>query len=176
MLNKTFHMGRLTRDPELRYTQTQIPVANFSIAVDRPGKSKQSEKVTDFFDVVAWRNTAEFAAKYLSKGRMVVVEGMLTNRTWQDNEGKNNKITEIVAENIYFADSAKPAEQKQAAYAGENQGAYVAGNQAFAPMPEAPEAPQPQGRFRMKDSGSDSDQDFYGGFQPIAVSDEELPF
>lgn len=84
MLNKVFVMGRLTRDPELRRTQSGTAVASFSLAVDRDYKSQSGEKETDFFDVVAWRTTGEFVAKYFTKGRMAVVEGRLQVRQWQD--------------------------------------------------------------------------------------------
>ena len=85
-LNRVVIMGRLTRDPELRRTQTGTAVTSFSLAVDRDFKSRESgEKATDFIDVVAWRQTAEFVCKYFSKGRMAVVEGRLQIRDWQDN-------------------------------------------------------------------------------------------
>lgn len=84
MLNKIFIMGRLTRDPELRRTQSGTPVTSFSLAVDRDYKTQSGEKETDFIDVVAWRATAEFVAKYFTKGRMAVVEGRLQIRAWQD--------------------------------------------------------------------------------------------
>ena len=87
MLNKCFFMGRLTRDVELRHTQSGTAVASFSIAVDRDFKDKQTgEKSTDFIDVVAWRNTAEFVSRFFSKGRMVVVVGSLQMRDWTDKE------------------------------------------------------------------------------------------
>jgi single-strand DNA-binding protein len=107
MLNKTFLMGRLTRDPELRRTQSGTPVASFSLAVDRDFKSQNGEKETDFFDIVAWRNTAEFVSKYFTKGRMVVVEGRLQVRKWKNNDGENRYSTEVVADNVYFGDSKK---------------------------------------------------------------------
>ena len=88
MLNHIVIMGRLTRDPELRRTASGLAVTSFSVAVDRDfGKSENGEKKTDFFDCVAWRNTAEFAAKYLTKGIMVVVTGRLEFRDWNDKEG-----------------------------------------------------------------------------------------
>lgn len=80
MLNKIFIMGRLTRDPELRRTANSTPVTSFSLAVDRDFKSQSGEKSTDFIDVVAWRSTAEFVAKYFTKGRMAIVEGRLQIR------------------------------------------------------------------------------------------------
>ena len=107
MLNKIFIMGRLTRDPELRRTQSGTAVTSFSLAVDRDFKSQGGEKETDFIDVVAWRSTAEFVAKYFSKGRMAVVEGRLQIRDWKDKDGNNRRSAEVVADNIYFGDSKR---------------------------------------------------------------------
>ena len=115
MLNKIFIMGRLTRDPELRRTQNGTAVTSFSLAVDRDFKSQSGEKETDFIDVVAWRNTGEFAAKYLAKGRMAAVEGRIQVRDWQDKDGNRRKSVEVVADNVYFADSkrdSKPQESR----------------------------------------------------------------
>lgn len=107
MLNKIILMGRLTRDPELRRTGSGTAVASFALAVDRDVKTKDGEKATDFIDIVAWRNTAEFVCKYFSKGRMAVVEGRLQIRDWKDKEGNNRRSAEVVADNVYFGDSAK---------------------------------------------------------------------
>ena len=108
MLNRIILMGRLTRDPELRRTQTGTPVASFSLAVDRDFKDKQTgEKATDFIDVVAWRQTAEFVSRYFTKGRMAMVEGRLQIRDWKDKDGNNRRSAEVVADNIYFGDSRK---------------------------------------------------------------------
>lgn len=114
MLNKIFIMGRLTRDPELRRTQSGTAVTSFSLAVDRDYKSQSGEKETDFIDVVAWRSTAEFVSKYFTKGRMAVVEGRLQIHDWKDKDGNNRHSAEVVADNIYFGnsrkDTAAPAE------------------------------------------------------------------
>ena len=107
MLNKVFIMGRLTRDPELRRTQNGTPVTSFSLAVDRDFKSQGGEKETDFIDVVAWRSTAEFVAKYFTKGRMAVVEGRLQIRDWKDKDGNNRRSVEVIADDIQFVDSKK---------------------------------------------------------------------
>lgn len=107
MLNKWEGMGRLTRDPELRRTPSGTAVATFTIAVDRDRKPKDGEQGTDFIDVVAWRQTAEFVSKYFSKGRMAVVEGRLQIREYTNKDGQKRKATEIVADNIYFGDSKK---------------------------------------------------------------------
>ena len=107
MLNKIIIMGRLTRAPELRRTASSTAVAGFTLAVDRDFKSQNGEKSTDFIDVVAWRNTAEFVAKYFTKGRMAVVEGRLQIRDWKDKDGNNRRSAEVVAENVYFGDSKR---------------------------------------------------------------------
>ena len=107
MLNRIIIMGRLTRDPELRRTKGGNAVTSFALAVDRGFKSADGAKETDFIDVVAWRNTAEFAAKYFAKGRMGVVEGRLQMRDWTDKDGNKRRSAEVVADNIYFADSKR---------------------------------------------------------------------
>jgi len=107
MLNRIILMGRLTRDPELRRTQSGTPVTSFSLAVDRDFKSQSGEKETDFIDIVAWRNTAEFVSKYFTKGRMAVVEGRLQIRDWTDKDGGKRRSAEIVADNVYFGDSKR---------------------------------------------------------------------
>ena len=111
MLNKIFIMGRLTRDPELRRTQTGTPVASFSLAVDRDFKDKETgEKKADFINVVAWRSTAEFVSRYFTKGRMAVVEGRLQIRDYTDRDGNKRTAAEVVADNVYFGDSKRDAE------------------------------------------------------------------
>lgn len=105
MLNRTIMMGRLTRDPELRHTQSGTAVCSFSIACDRDFKNASGEKDTDFFDCVAWRQTAEFVSQYFTKGRMAAVTGRLQNRSWTDNEGNKRRTTELIIDNIYFGDS-----------------------------------------------------------------------
>lgn len=107
MLNKIFIMGRLTRDPELRTTNSGTSVASFSLAVDRNYKGADGEKETDFIDCVAWRQTGEFAAKYFTKGRMTVVEGRLQIRPWTDKEGNNRRSAEVIVDNMYFGDSKR---------------------------------------------------------------------
>ena len=106
MLNHITIMGRFTKDPELRRTGSGVAVTSFTIACDRDfGQNGQKE--TDFIDITAWRNTAEFVNKYFTKGRMVVVSGRLQIRNWTDKDGKNRRSAEVVADNVYFADSKK---------------------------------------------------------------------
>lgn len=106
MLNKVILIGRLTKDPELRYTQAGIPVASFSLAVDRPFV-KDKEKETDYIDIVAWRKLAETCGNHLGKGRLVGVEGSLRVRSYETAEGQKRKVAEVVADNIHFLDRPK---------------------------------------------------------------------
>ena len=110
MLNVITIMGRLTRDPELRRTGNGVAVASFTLAVDRDFTGKDNEKVTDFIDCVAWRNTGEFVSKYFGKGRMACVQGSLQMREWTDKDGNKRRSAEVIASNVYFADSKSAAE------------------------------------------------------------------
>lgn len=104
MLNQVTLMGRMTRDPELRYTQSNTAVASFSLAVERDFGSKE-EKQTDFIDCVAWRQTGEFISKYFPKGSLIVVSGRLQVREYTDKENKKRRAVEVVVENAYFTSS-----------------------------------------------------------------------
>ena len=118
MLNRITIGGRLTRDPELRRTGSGTAVTSFSIACDRDFANKESgERETDFVDIVAWRNTAEFVSKYFSKGRMAIISGRLQIRDWTDKEGNKRRSAEVLAENVYFGDSKQDG-QRAAAPAG----------------------------------------------------------
>lgn len=108
MLNKAILMGRLTSDPELRHTQSNTAVVNFTLAVDR-AYSKDREKQTDFIEVVAWRSTAEFAFKYFRKGQLVAVVGSIQTRTWEDKQGSKRKSVEVVADEVHFAEPKRNA-------------------------------------------------------------------
>lgn len=110
MLNQWQGMGRLTRDPELRITASGIAVASFSLAIDRDYKTQDGEKKTDFIPVIAWRAKADFARKYLKKGRLVCVTGRLEQQNWMDNDGNKRTSWQVVAENFYFAGSRKSDE------------------------------------------------------------------
>ena len=107
-MNKVILMGRLTRDPEVRYTQTNnTMVATFSLAVNRRFARPGEERQADFINVVAWSKTGEFVSKYFKKGQQVAVVGRLQTRTWDDDKGQKHYITEVVAEETYFADSRR---------------------------------------------------------------------
>lgn len=155
MLNKIFIMGRLTRDPELRRTQSDTPVASFSLAVDRDFKDKSTgERTTDFIDVVAWRQTGEFVSRYFTKGRMAVVEGRLQIRDWTDKDGNKRRTAEVVADNVYFGDSKRDGDG----------GSYSAGySQGGVAAPAAPSG------YGAPPSGGDQ-------FAELSDDDGELPF
>jgi len=111
MLNHIVIMGRLTRDPELRTTQSGISVASFTVAVERDYSGRDGgERQTDFIDCVAWRQTGEFVSKYFHKGSMIVVSGRLQSRKWQDRDGNNRTSWEINADNVYFGESRRDSE------------------------------------------------------------------
>lgn len=104
MLNRIILIGRLTRDPELRYVPSGQPVAGFTLAVDRPFVNQQGERATDFIDIVAWRKLAEQVTQHLSKGRLVAVEGRLQIRSYETQDGQKRKVAEVVADAVRFLD------------------------------------------------------------------------
>jgi len=117
MLNHITLMGRLTRDPELRYTPSGAAVASFTVAVDRDFASKESgEKQTDFIDVVAWRQTGEFVSKFFTKGSMAVISGRLQIRDWQDKDGNKRRSAEVIADNVYFGEGKRSHDGSDSGY------------------------------------------------------------
>ena len=165
MLNRIIIMGRLVRDPELRTTQSGTPVTSFTLAVDRDFKSRESgEKSTDFIDVVAWRQTAEFVCKYFAKGRMAVAEGRLQIREWKDKDGNNRRTAEVVAENVYFGDSKRDG-AGDAGYGAPAYGSNAGYGAGAAPAYGAP--PAYGGGYGAGESS---------GFSEIADDDGDLPF
>ena len=173
MLNHIVIMGRLTRDPELRRTQSGIEVTTITVAVDRDRQNRESgEKQVDFFDVTVWRQTAVFVCNYFSKGRMIVVEGSMQSRKWQDKNGQNRISWEIQANNVYFGDSKR-----------DNQG----GGDYAAPSYGAQPYSAPAGGYNAPSSGYNAPAGGYsapasgynapagGGFSEIE-EDGELPF
>ena len=159
MLNRIVLMGRLTRDPELRRTQSGTAVASFSVACDRDYAAQGAERETDFIDIVAWRGTAEFVEKYFSKGRMIVVGGRLQIRNWQDKEGNKRRSAEVVADNVYFGDS-----KRDSADGGFNQSQGYA--QSFNQVPQQ----QPAYQAPQNVSAAPSD------FSMLSDDDPDLPF
>ncbi len=156
MLNRIILMGRLTRDPELRHTGSGTAVASFSLAVERDFRDKTSgQKTTDFIDIVAWRQTGEFVSKYFTKGRMAVVEGRLQMRDWQDRDGNKRRSAEVVADNVYFADSRRDGEQSSG---------YAPASSGYAPAPSSYAPPANQSSAPVSD------------FAELSDDDGELPF
>ena len=138
MLNHITIMGRLTRDPELRYTQSQTPVASFSLAVDRDfGSRDGGEKQTDFIDCVAWRSTAEFVNKYFQKGSMAVVSGRLQIRDWTDREGGKRRSAEVVVDNIYFGESRR-RDSSEGSYDSRSSYSSYEAPRSASPAPSSP--------------------------------------
>lgn len=107
MLNKIVLQGRLCSDPELRHTQSGAAVSSFTLAVDRDFKSHSGERETDFVNCTAWKSVAEFTARYLSRGRLAIVEGRLQSRRYTDKDGNNRTAYEVVASSVYFGDSKR---------------------------------------------------------------------
>ena len=118
MLNKVILIGRLATDPELKYTPSGIAVSTFRVAVNRPFKNAQGENEADFIDIVAWRQTAEFAANYLSKGRMVAVDGRLQIRSYTDREGVRRRTAEVVCDHLKNLDPRPRDEGHEGGTAG----------------------------------------------------------
>lgn len=125
MLNTVVLIGRLTRDPELRYTPGGAAVAGFALAVDRPFTNQQGERETDFIDIVCWRQLAEQVANHLGKGRLVAVEGRLQIRSYETQDGQRRKVAEVVANNVRFLDA--PRRTASPADGAEGAGASAAG-------------------------------------------------
>jgi len=166
MLNKAILMGRLTKDPELRYTQNSTAVCTFSIAVDRDYTPQGGQRQADFINIVAWRKTAEFICKYFAKGRMIVVCGSIQTRTWDGADGKKNYMTEVVADDVYFGDSKKDG-------SNDNPSAYFPAS----PTPSAPASfasPANVGGFDAFEDVPPS-MPATGDFVPIDT-DDDLPF
>lgn len=128
MYNKAILIGRLTADPELRQTPNGVSVASFSIAVNRSFTSKGGERQTDFIDIVAWRQTAEFVCRYFAKGKLILIEGSIQTRQYTDKQGNNRRAWEVVADSAHFAESKN-------ASAGQSGGGDTYRQEAPAPAP-----------------------------------------
>lgn len=161
MLNKIFLQGRLVADPELRHTQSGVAVASFRLAVDRDFKDRETgERKADFINVVAWRQTGEFVSRFLSKGRLAVVEGKLQTRDYTDRDGNRRYATEVVADNVYFGDSRR-----------DNEGGYApapAGNRNYGAPTGGTNYPSSGGNYSAAPA---VDQ-----FADLTDDDGELPF
>lgn len=150
MLNRVVLIGRLTKDPELRYTPSGVAVTTFTLACDRPFSNNQGEREADFIPVVTWRQLAETCANYLRKGRLTAVEGRIQVRNYDNNEGRRVYVTEVVADNVRFLESNR----------NDNAGSSGGGSRDF-----------------NNDNSARSKQDpFANDGSPIDISEDDLPF
>ncbi len=139
-MNKAILMGRLTKEPELRYTSTNnTAICSFTLAIDRKFTRQGEEKQTDFIPVVTWTKTAEFCGKYFHKGQQVAVVGRIQTRTWDDTEGKRHYVTEVVADEAYFADTKQRTDDSQSKFPAGGTGTNNA--DGFYPMEDDDELP-----------------------------------
>lgn len=159
-MNKVFLIGRLTRDPELRYTSSNIPTASFSIAVNRNFTNQNGEREADFINIVVWRKQAENVKNYLTKGSQVAIDGRIQTRTYDAQDGSKRYVTEVIADNVQFLDSK-----------GSN-GTVGGGQSMDGPTPYDFEQPVPSASSTT-DVSSDPFADFGAS---IEISDDELPF
>ena len=121
-MNKVELLGRLTKDPEIKYTQTNnTAVANFSLAVNRRFVKEGEERQADFINIIAWGKTAEFCNKYFKKGMQIALVGRIQTRNWEDEQGQKHYVTEVIAEEVYFADSKKEQQEPQSDMQFENE-------------------------------------------------------
>ena len=168
MLNQIVLMGRLTRDPELRYTQSQTPVASFTLAVDRDFNSRDGgERQTDFIDIVAWRQQAEFASKFFTKGSMAIVTGRLQIRDWTDREGNKRRSAEVVADRVMFGESKRSREENGGGARG-GDGYQPRGNDSY----------QPRGNNSFQSFDNAPSTSAYAGLSDADMNstDGDLPF
>lgn len=175
-MNKAILIGRLTRDPELRYTSSNRAVCQFTIAIDRPFTNQTSgQRETDFINVVVWDRTAENVGKYMAKGRLIAVEGRIQTRNYDNNEGRKVYVTEVIATNVQFLESRNAVAQS--------------GN-SFSSMPEPPVERTPYDFAEDTTSSTpatsnnstptmniEDEKDPFASFgEQIEISDNDLPF
>ncbi|TDF94365.1 single-stranded DNA-binding protein [Paenibacillus piri] len=153
MLNRVILIGRLTRDPELRYTPSGVAVTTFTLAVDRPFVNQQREREADFINIVTWRQLAETCANYLRKGRLAAVEGRIQVRNYDNNEGRRVYVTEVIADNVRFLESPNSGG------ASREEGMGGGG-----------------GQQRNNNGPRDNQDPFQDDGRPIDISDDDLPF
>lgn len=128
MLNRVILIGRLTKDPDLKYTPAGVAVTNFNLAVDRPFSSSGGEREADFIPVITWRQLAETCANYLRKGRLTAVEGRIQVRNYENSEGKRIYVTEVIADNVRFLESSRSSSQSEGNTNGNSYGSSHPGN------------------------------------------------
>lgn len=167
-MNKAFLIGRLTRDPELRYTSSNRAVCQFTVAIDRPFTNQASgQREADFINVVAWDKTGENVGKYMTKGRLIAVEGRIQTRNYENNEGRRVYVTEVIANNVQFLESRN---------------AQNTNNNSINSMPEPPMEKTPYDFANDNEKNEveqtmDTENDPFASFgEQIEISDNDLPF
>ncbi len=165
MLNRVILIGRLTRDPELRYTNSGTAVASFALAVDRQRPNQSGEREADFINIVVWQKQAELCAQYLHKGRLAAVDGRLQIRSYENREGQKVNVAEVVADTVRFLDRG------ESSAAPSNAGSY-ASNPGSGNVPNAAQRPQRPAESRPQYE----DDPFADDAQTIDISDDDLPF
>lgn len=164
MLNRVVLVGRLTKDPDLRYTPNGVAVANFTIAVNRPFSNNQGDRDADFINCVVWRRAAENLANFMSKGSLVGVDGRLQSRSFDNQEGKRVFVTEVVADSVQFLESK-----------GSSQGGGNRGGSGF----QSNQNQQPSGNNFGSNNNNNQQRNedpFADNGEPIDISDDDLPF
>ncbi|MFD1706060.1 single-stranded DNA-binding protein [Siminovitchia sediminis] len=164
MMNRVVLVGRLTKDPDLRYTPNGVPVANFTLAVNRTFTNQQGEREADFINCVVWRRQAENVANYLKKGSLAGVDGRLQTRSYDDQDGKRVYVTEVVADNVQFLEPRSAASQDR-------------GNFGESPFGEGQRNQGSSYGDQRNQGYTRTDEDpFSNDGQPIDISDDDLPF
>ena len=157
-MNKVVLIGRLTRDPDLRYPSSNVPVANFTIAVNRPFENQNGERVADFINIIVWRKQAENVKKYIGKGSLVAVEGRIQTRNYEGQDGKRVYVTEVVADSVQFLESKSQSQNRGSSYGIEPQ---------IGPIED--DMPIPTTNIEEEDPFANFGSD-------IEISDDDLPF
>ncbi|NGP45212.1 single-stranded DNA-binding protein [Bacillaceae bacterium SIJ1] len=171
MLNRVVLVGRLTRDPELRYTPSGQAVANFTLAVDRPFTNQQGNREADFLNCVVWRRQAENVANFLKKGSLAGVDGRIQSRSYENQEGRRVYVTEVVAESVQFL------EPKSSRTGGESGGGYGQSDPYYASQGGNQGGGYDGGGYgRQNDRNAPAADPFADEGQPIDISDDDLPF
>ncbi|EAD5971292.1 single-stranded DNA-binding protein [Listeria monocytogenes] len=160
MMNRVVLVGRLTKDPELRYTPAGVAVATFTLAVNRPFKNGQGEQEADFIQCVVWRKPAENVANFLKKGSLTGVDGRVQTRNYEGNDGKRVYVTEIVAESVQFLEPKQNAVEGSTPNNNQKEANYSNNNK--------------NGSYRA--SSSQNSDSFANEGKPIDISDDDLPF
>lgn len=167
MLNRVVLVGRLTKDPELKYTPNGVAVANFTLAVNRPFQNAQGEREADFINCIVWRKPAENVANFLSKGSLAGVDGRLQTRSYENQQGQRVYVTEVMAESVQFLEPKRDGNTEQ------RNGTHTNGGGNFSNQQQS----RPNGGPNAgRNSTAGFNNDPFSNGTPIDISDDDLPF